>query len=67
MSHEATSGSFECLNCKRTMKTVIGGQTCFCSQACNKKYIARTAEEGQKANARRSHDGAQAELRPNGP
>ena len=39
MNQEATSGSFDCLRCGRTMKTVLGGQTSFCSRACNKRYV----------------------------
>lgn len=58
---EGTTGSFECIQCKRTARTRRGGQMRFCSRQCERRYIQKTAEE--QRNARYRDGGARPELR----
>lgn len=61
MNHQPTIGSFECLQCRRTVKSQPLGQHEFCSRACNLTYVAEQAKKGQEENdARHRNAGARA-------
>lgn len=54
--NQQPTGSFECIQCHRTVKSQPIGQHLFCSRSCNRTYVAEQGQKGQEESDARHRD-----------